>query len=283
MGSMDESTRRLARVLAACMSEGEAIGFANKFTLDPPAFMQAWSTHRTARPSMVRGYVLPRIEDIAAGTDVDAHVAQIRNNPLFPLTYRQSPEFKLVELGKLIAMSHWVDTDISEAVHGSGVDVASEAQRILGTCLPLEIISPVRTVWQQMSKGVLVHTLDNTFDVQGMFVDCVNGQVRFLVSPGANLMLVREYEGRYILANGYHRAWLLRSRGVTMVPVVIQKPPTRQEAVPPGMIAPDIILGPHPPLVDDFLSDEMSLSVTVRSMVRTLKITAEVSVVPRLI
>jgi hypothetical protein len=68
-----------------------------------------------------------------------------------------------------------------------------------------------------------------------------------------------------------------------MVPVVIQKPSTRLEAVPPGMIGPDIIFGPHPPVVDDFLSDEMSLGVTVRSMVRTLKITAEVSVAPRLI
>jgi hypothetical protein len=204
-------------------------------------------------------------------------------NPIFPLAYRHEPEFKLVELGALIAMQHWVDTDVSDGVHGSGVDGAPEEDRVLKTCLPLEVISSARTLWQEIPKGVMVHTLDNTFDVAGFAYDPASGQVHYGLSPGANLMMVREFEGRHILANGYHRAWLLRSRGVTMVPVVIQKSATRQEAVPPGMIHPDIIFGTHPPVVDDFLSDEMSMSVTVRSMMRVVKITAEVSVVPRLV
>lgn len=95
-----------------------------------------------------------------------------------------------------------------------------------------------------------------------------------------NLMLVRECAGRYVLANGYHRAWLLRSRGVEMAPAVVV-------SVSPGDIGggihPSVLLGPRPPLVDDFLDDSLSLSVDVRAMLRMVKVSAEISHVPRLI
>lgn len=68
-----------------------------------------------------------------------------------------------------------------------------------------------------------------------------------------------------------------------MVPVALAKIQNPNELAQPGSVQLDAMLGPRPPLVDDFWEEKLSHTVEVRSYARVVKITAEVLTVPRLI
>ncbi|MBX3206756.1 MAG: hypothetical protein KF764_16925 [Labilithrix sp.] len=278
--STEESVRRSARVLAAFMSQAEAQGFAGGFTLAPNAFLGEWATRSAARAKLTPGYSAPRVEPMPPSTI--EHTVNLSAHPLFQQIYPNA-EFAMVELGKLIAFQHWMDTDVSDGVHAAGAQGRPDDAEVLAKCLPLDIIPPSLMRWQHSGPGqIMICSLNNTLGFHGPQYNPATGEIRFGVAAGANLMLVREHAGRYILANGYHRAWWLRSRGVEMVPVVLKRV-QRHEVTSPGMVSIDQIFSDRPPLVDDFLDETISCSVDVRSMVRVVKISAEVLVVPRLL
>lgn len=279
MPTTEESVRRAARVLAGFMTQQEAQGFAGTFTLDPNQFLAVWQARALQRAQLSGGYSAPKVEDLPSSAS--AHILQLVGNAVFQQLY-PSAEFKMIELGKLIAFQHWMDTDVSNGVHAGGAQTRPDDNEILTKCLPAEIIPPSKTQWQGNHGSVTVSSLNNTLGFYGPQVDAAKGEVRFGVGAGANLMLVRECEGRYVLANGYHRAWWLRRSGVELVPVVV-KHVGRGELTQPGAIPIDVLMGSRPPLFDDFLDDSLSCTVEVRSMMRVVKITAEVLVVPRLL
>lgn len=126
--STEERVRRRARVLAGFMTEIEARGFATSFVLTPDAFGAAWRACAEARSKLPAvAYQPPRIEDLSAAAK--AHAAQIQALPIFPRIY-PSADFKLVELGRLIAFQHWMDTDVSDGVHGAGSCVSVEESAV---------------------------------------------------------------------------------------------------------------------------------------------------------
>lgn len=281
--STDEQVKRKARVLAAFMSQAEAGGFAGSFSLDPTAFMAKWVARTGARAGLARGYTAPRVEDIDEPTK--QHVAKVQAHKLFHAVYK-NVEFKMIELGKVLAFQHWMDTDVSDGVHGAGNPATPTPDVVREKCLPPNVIPDTRMMWMpsgdQNHMSVTIFSLNNTLGFQpGM--DQANGIVRFVVAAGANLMMVREFNGRYVLANGYHRAWWLRSRGIDMVPVVLMHVSSEAQLTQPGFIQADILSSDQPPIIDHFLDDKFSMTDEVRAMVRAVKITAEVSMVPRLI
>lgn len=190
----------------------------------------------------------------------------------------------MVELGKLIACQYWVDTDASDGVHGSDLQGAPDTDYILRRCLPKELISGYQSRWQALPNGIVISSMNNTVTANGPVYDPNTGEVKFFVSPRPNLMLVREHAGHYVLVNGYHRAWLLRSHKVVMVPAVIEHRPSPEAVVPePGFIHTNILFGQRPPIVDDFFDDGVSVSAEIRSMLHAVRITADVLPIPRLI
>lgn len=278
--STEESVRRSARVLAGFMSQHEAQGFAGSFPLDPRSFLEEWDKRTEKRATLPTGYTAPRIEAMPLTTI--EHTVKLSANPAFQQVYGNA-EFAMVELGKLIAFQHWMDTDVSDSVHGEGAKSRPRDEEVLVKCLPPDLIPPTRMRWQHSGQGqIMVFSLNNTLSFHGPQFNPQTSEIRFGVSPGFNLMLVREHGGRYVLANGYHRAWWLRSCGVEMVPVVL-KHVQRNDMSSPGMVSVDQIFSDRPPLFDDFLDETVAMTVDVRSMMRVVKISAEVLVVPRLL
>lgn len=278
--STEEQVRRKARVLAAFMSQAEAMGFASSFALEPQAFVDQWRARASARGNLATGYVAPRVEDVPASAA--AHLAQLQRHPAFPILYKGA-EFKMVELGKLVAFQHWMDTDVSDGVHGAGNSGTPAAEDVLRKCLPAELVPASRT-WTTTERfenriSIATYSHNNTLGFEHAF-DPSTGSAKFQITAAPNLMLVVEHSGRYILMNGYHRAWWLRSRGVEMVPVALQR---GAGIAKPGFIQPDVLLGDRPPLVDHFLDETISMTADVRSMLRVVRISAEVSFVPRLL
>ncbi len=269
----DEAVRRPARVLTGFMSPQEAAGYANAFVLDPQAFLAQWQQQQTTTPRpLPPSYTPPTVTQLPAAAM--AHVTAVQGHQLFGQVYQPPHEIKMVELGKLIACQTWVDTHVSGSLHGASMQATPTFDEILNTCLPLSVIPPTQIRAQPMPNGWIFYSMNNTLTAQGPGFNPATGQITLAVAPAANLMLVREQAGRYVLANGYHRAWLLRSRAVSMVPAVVVPVASQQDVLPgpEGFFKPGLLFGPRPPIIDDFFDATLSASL---HMVRCSSLSAK--------
>jgi hypothetical protein len=104
----------------------------------------------------------------------------------------------------------------------------------------------------------------------------------FVLHGGSPFFEVGEYRGRWFLRDGYHRAYALLREGIVRVPAVIVHARTLRELGPVGdwFFAEEILLGERPPLVMDFLDDEMTIVYTRPRMLKTIRITVDESFAP---
>ena len=68
------------------------------------------------------------------------------------------------------------------------------------------------------------------------------------------------YSGRWFLRDGYHRSFQLLNQGIYLVPVVVVFAKTLAEmgAIGNQFFGPEILFSDHPPMVTDFLDDEVT-------------------------
>jgi hypothetical protein len=82
-----------------------------------------------------------------------------------------------------------------------------------------------------------------------------------MVRHGSPFMEVGCYRGRWFLRDGYHRAYRLLRAGIFEIPAVIVQVVTLEElgANQPWFFPEEVLFGRRPPLVTDFLADELVL------------------------
>jgi hypothetical protein len=102
------------------------------------------------------------------------------------------------------------------------------------------------------------------------------------VHAGGPFFEVACFRGRWFLRDGYHRAYTLLKAGIFAVPAVIVQAQTIEElgATQPWFFPEEILFSEIPPLVTDFLDDDVVLEYDRPAMVRTLQITMQERLVP---
>jgi len=87
-------------------------------------------------------------------------------------------------------------------------------------------------------------------------------------------MEVASYRGRWLLRDGYHRSFRLLRRGIHLVPAVVVHAETLVEmgAVGSQFFAEEILFSSHPPMVADFVDDEMIVRYLRRDRERIAEI-----------
>ena len=99
----------------------------------------------------------------------------------------------------------------------------------------------------------------------------------FCVAQPISLVQVVLYRGRYFLKDGYHRCLALLERGITHVPVMFQELDETQKLVVEGRFSDQVILGDHPPMLTDYLRDDVAAEVAHLSFSKTITIRADES------
>lgn len=100
------------------------------------------------------------------------------------------------------------------------------------------------------------------------------------VYAGSPFFEVAQYAGRWFLRDGYHRAYKLLQGGIVQLPAVIVRARTLEElgAVQPQFFSEAILLSEHPPFVNDFLNDALTMKYERVPIIKTLRITMEESI-----
>jgi hypothetical protein len=104
----------------------------------------------------------------------------------------------------------------------------------------------------------------------------------FQLSFGTRFVQLVEYQGRWMVRDGYHRIHGLLSMGITQIPCVVVRARSFEEtgAGRPGFFGHEVLFGDRPPRVTDFQSEEFAFGVQIQAMMRIVRIRAEEFVVP---
>lgn len=97
----------------------------------------------------------------------------------------------------------------------------------------------------------------------------------FALGALPSLVKVGEYQGRYVLTDGYHRSFGLLNRGISRVPAIFRHVENFEDlGVPHGMLPQAQWLGTRPPRLDDYLVDEVAETVNVPAAQRLIVVQA---------
>jgi len=104
----------------------------------------------------------------------------------------------------------------------------------------------------------------------------------FTLSLGSSFLQLAEYKGRWMVRDGYHRIYGLLKRGIHSIPCVVIEAQSFEEtgAARPGFFGYELLYSERPPLVADFLSDELSVDVPVPAVRKVVRIRAEEFTIP---
>lgn len=104
----------------------------------------------------------------------------------------------------------------------------------------------------------------------------------FTLSFGSSFVQLVEYQGRWMVRDGYHRIYGLLQQGITRIPCVLVRAKTFQEtgADRPDFFGHEILFGKKPPYITDFLVHDLAADVEVPVTTKVVRIRAEEFVVP---
>jgi hypothetical protein len=183
----------------------------------------------------------------------------------------------MVDLRRVISVQRGVTLDAIE----ERVDVGNDWVSIAALCLPSEAEADEKVdgVVDRDGKGVTFTSPNPNLRagaIQSVISEDGSREVRIPILFGTPYMQVIEYAGRLYLKDGYHRAYGLLSRGVTRVPMLHRTARSLAEvSADRGFIGQEHLIGPRPPLLPDFLDDDVSVTVKRRAMCKTIRLRAD--------
>ena len=238
---------------------------------------------------------------VQMGAEYTPLLSELLCDPMIRHGFNSVPtEIALVDLERIVVYQRHIDLGHVARLERELPPELSREQ-IFKLCLPHDHpLPPVR--WSRTPQGKFVfvspsndlrflgimplepHDIPDT-PPPGVLV----GVVGIAVGFGSNFLNAVYAERRLILRNGSHRAYLLRKRGITRVPCIIQHASSREELEVVGSSAlrrdPDQYLrSPRPPMLRDYFDPDLHKVMTVQQRLHhvTVRFDVEESEIPAL-
>lgn len=203
-------------------------------------------------------------------------VDRLRGHPATQGHFSGGWAVRLVDLSRVCAYQPQVLTEhAAERVSGAAAD---DLEALGAITLPTvdEFQLPIKLV----DGTFLITSRDHNVMVRQPWV----GQpapgappvVGFEVIHQTSMMFVANYQGRYFLCDGNHRAVGFLSRGISRVPAFVRTVETYEDLNIPrqGMLPHDAFMGDRPPFLADYLDDEVAADVQVPASEKLILIQA---------
>lgn len=202
------------------------------------------------------------VEDAPDG--LTEHVAALHADATGAALLSQGMVVALVDLTRVRAAQPLVHVDHAEerAAEVDPDDLAS----IAAISLPLTTPTEIPMVFDETQKAYILSSANPNLRVSGMFqTQTPNGPgLGFIVNVAPSFLRVTRYNGLPILTDGYHRAHGFLKRGITCVPALVQDVSSFEAlGLPAGMLSQETFLGSRPPVLPDYLDDDVSTDVLV--------------------
>lgn len=218
--------------------------------------------------------------------EVHGKVQEIISNELFKKTFPGPFSIEMVEIDKLIAPQKTVNLDFVKTLKDE-VGVLPSAEKLIDFCLGFDRkkapvshleVGPNQHAFSSVNTDLrflggflkpLAEEDANLAGLGGMPVAAVIGFVGY----GFDAVNVLAAGKRYVLNNGFHRVYTLRSLGLKMIPVVVQHKTNIALEFPQSVfgIPREYLLNhPRPILMKDFFVKEFNTPLRVKDRLKTI-------------
>jgi len=291
---LDASLRNAVdwKVLLGFLSEGDANNFvaAQGFEL-PPEKSEEIKAEIKEAISYVSGisgrrHLKPEIKEIPQR--FQPHLQQVSKQSTFPETHQgmKSWSFGMVEIRTIHCFQQNINLEYIEQLLEK-TPAPDDPEGTLEFCLPSKGPegSPVLVGYNQntFTYSVVSENLDLRIlgNIQGEDPVTKRKFLGFGFGGGLRQMSVVEYQGVYMIKNGYHRAYALAKKGHTYMPCLVVKTDSYllTGANAPGFFPVDLMTSDKSPIIDDFFS-KAAVNAPRRRLRVVLTIHGEAQVIP---
>lgn len=261
------SPGRPGRALIGWMSEEQAtltLAARRADQADAPELAERARTARDAVAAREAGVDQARVLEPLPEA-LNAYVGRLRAHPQSGAYFDEGWEVQMVDLRGICSLQQTVQSE-QAAERAAGVD-ADDVASIAAFTLPEPAEQQELPVQFDETRNTWVISAANpNLRINGHF----GGQVQqgvigfgFIVAVMPSFLQVARHHGRYVLRDGYHRAYGLLTRGVNVVPAFVRDFGVGDLGVSPGLFTTDVYLGDRPPLLPDFLDDGVAADVRI--------------------
>jgi hypothetical protein len=262
--------KRPARVLLGWLSSQEAALMQGGREVQAGRRLQDISEQQLARARRARDAVASRPPGVDQAGIVQGppealgdHVAELYQHPVAAQLLRDGWQPGLVDLSRVCATQAYVYTD--DAVERTmGVSADDPAALAKVTLSPTGGTS-LRATFDPRKQAFVFSSRNPNLRVVDRFEQQIEPGVAgygFVVRVVPSFLLVAGVNGRYILRDGYHRAYGMLKRGINVVPALVRDFEKLEDiSVPAGMLPHDVFLGDRPPRLCDYLDESVTAEV----------------------
>ena len=202
------------------------------------------------------------LEDVPA--ELSAFVDQLRAQENAAPFFNEGWEVKLADLSRVCSLQPQV---LSEQATERVASVApDDIVSIAEVTLPAPTEAALPAQFDEVRNTWIIAAANPNLKITGHFGGQMQpGVIGFGFSVGVmpSFVQVARHHGRYVLRDGYHRSYGLLARGVTHAPVFARDFGVGELGVGPGLFSTDVYLGERPPVLADFLNDDVASDVRV--------------------
>jgi hypothetical protein len=197
--------------------------------------------------------------------ELDAHIEALHQSAAAAQMFNEGWQVCPLDLPRVCAAQPTIITG-SSTQRAEGL-VANDLAALAAVSLPISVPATFPAAFDPTKNTWVFSSANPNLRIQGAF----NGQAQpgqnvfgFVVGISTSFLSAAVYQNRYLLRDGYHRAFAFLSRGITRVPAFVRTFGSYQElGLPAGMLPQEAFLGARPPVLRDYLSQDVSADVEI--------------------
>jgi hypothetical protein len=197
-----------------------------------------------------------------------SHAAELRK--INPGLFADGWEMVVVDLRQVSALQPVVHVD--HAVARTAGTRGDDLVAIAALTVPTVHDAPLRASFDEARNTWVIASSNRNLRLIGRFTAPVAGAplnpgasnppgFGFVVTVVPSYLQVAEFRGRHVLRDGYHRALGLLAQGVNLVPALVRQISAVEELTVPGALPQEAYLGSKPPMLSDYLDDDVATEV----------------------
>jgi hypothetical protein len=247
------------------------------------ASLDEWASANKTVRELQRGLTRPERRPIR--NDFAGYVHKLGEQQAFKQVCAAKCTVEEIEIANLVAFQRHIDIEYADKL---AEDMRKNDHFVLESCLPLNFHQNLDVTFDPAIPAVsfssyspkLALTALQAVGIGGPEVS-IGGQTVeqpgaiFLIGTQSNFVQVTEFDSRFILKNGYHRAYAAMLAGRKYIPAIVSQISDFVEtgAVRPGFFSRDRMV--------DFLNDSIAIGVKVRAMRKVIRLSVDEFFIPR--